>query len=108
MNTPITGVWQALLPPFPAERFGRKGRFVLEPAAHQLRQKSRPFVVAMPACTHVTVTVAVNRRARPSAYAINADNADNASPVTVPAGVGQSTTASGASRTNKPVNRPLI
>lgn len=105
VNTPTTGVWQALLPPFPPTTPGHKGRFVLGPAAHQLGQKSRPLLVAMPACTHVTVTVAPNRRANPSAYAINADNA---SPVTVPAGVGQSTTASGASRTSNPVNRSLI
>ncbi|MBB5640999.1 hypothetical protein [Cryobacterium roopkundense] len=51
------------------------------------------------------MTVATNRRASPRAYAINADNA---SPETVPAGLGQTTTASGASRTNNPVNRSPI
>lgn len=98
-------MWQALLPPFPPTKAGRKGRLVLGPPAHQLEQNKRPFVVAIPACTHVTVTVAVNRRASPSAYAINTDNA---SPCAVPAGWGQSTTASGASRTNKLVNRSPI
>ena len=78
---------------------------MLGPAAHQLEQNKRPFVVAIPACTHVTVTVAANRRASPSAYAINTDNA---APGAVPAGLGQNTTASGASRTNNPVNRSPI
>ncbi|MEO7024673.1 MAG: hypothetical protein ABI130_10655 [Leifsonia sp.] len=105
VTTPITEVWQALLPPFPPNTPSRKGRSVLGLAAHQLEQKSRPLLAATPACTHVTVTVAANRRASPAAYAINADNA---SPATVPAGFGQSTTASAASRTNNPVNQSLI
>lgn len=105
MKTPITGIWQALLPPFPPTTPLRKGRLVLGPAAHQLEQNKRPFVVAMPAWIHVTVTVAANRRAKPSAYAINTDNA---SPPMVPTGLGQSTTASGASRTNNAVNRSPI
>lgn len=105
VNTPITGVWQALLPPFPPTTAGDKGRLVLGPAAHQLEQKSRPLLAAMPTWTHLTVTVAANRRANPSAYAINTDNA---APWAVPAGLGQSTTASGASRTNSSVNQSLI
>lgn len=59
----------------------------------------------MPACIHVTVTVAANPQANPTAYAINTGNA---SLVTVPAGVGQGTMALGASRTSKLVNRSLI
>ena len=89
----------------PAHHGRHKGQLVLGPAAHQLPQKSRPFVAAIPTGTHVTVTLATNRRPSPSAYAINADNA---SPGAVLAGLGQTDTASGASRTNSPVNRSPI
>ena len=89
----------------PAHHGRHKGQLVLGPAAHHLSQKSRLFVAAIPTGTHVTVMVPTNRRPSPTAFAINADDA---SPGAVPAGLGQTDTASGTSRTNNPVNRSPI
>ncbi len=55
----------------------------------------------MPAWTHVTVPTPPNRRRSASAYAINADNAAE---VALSVGLGQTTTASGASRITSAVN----